>query len=317
MLGQPRRDREGLLSSAGIIAAVGGNHLDDVVLARALEIAAERQARLDVVHVLDLPGCDGDAYHADNLVGQSAMAVRDRLGAALASVNAAGTEVVLHFVVGTPALRLIEACEELRPMLVVMRVHETRNFIEKALLGSTTDRMIAAGVAPVLVVKRAVKRPYQGVLLATDGTDDAAGALAFIVPLFPRATRILAQVVRIAPQLEAAMLRAGSGQPALTAYLQTLIKAARDHLRALALTVVPRPATRVLRGDPTKALARASRDPKIDLIVLGPGRTSLVRRAFIGSVTRKLLRQAACDVLIWRPRLPGDEQIVTPPEPPW
>ncbi|WP_442885676.1 universal stress protein [Amaricoccus sp.] len=43
----------------------------------------------------------------------------------------------------------------------------------------------------------------------------------------------------------------------------------------------------------------------MNLIALGPGRASLIRRAFIGSVTRRVLRDAACDVLICHPAPTG------------
>ncbi|HUX31095.1 MAG TPA: universal stress protein [Thiobacillus sp.] len=39
-----------------------------------------------------------------------------------------------------------------------------------------------------------------------------------------------------------------------------------------------------------------------DLIVLGPGSTSLVRRALLGSVAQRVLQTAACDVLICHPQ---------------
>jgi nucleotide-binding universal stress UspA family protein len=56
----------------------------------------------------------------------------------------------------------------------------------------------------------------------------------------------------------------------------------------------------VLVGDPAKSLIRMTRSPKVDLIVLGPGNTGRMRRALLGSVSRRLLRNAACDVLIHR-----------------
>jgi nucleotide-binding universal stress UspA family protein len=288
-----------------ILAAVDQFPQDDAVLARALEIAALQGARLDVVHIVDLPGCGPDPARADALAGQAADAARARIGAALERLGAGGSDVEVRIETGSPALRLIAICDEVKPGLVVMRAHE-RARISERILGSTTERLVAAGQVPVLVVKREVDRPYGRVLIATDGKDDAAGAVALVAALLPGAALGLVRAVHIAPQLKEAMLRVGSDQAALTAHRDALAASARADLRALAASLTPRPTTRVLRGDPATALIRATRNPKVDLIVLGPGPTSLIRRAFIGSVTRRLLREGACDVLISCPEPPGD-----------
>lgn len=288
-----------------ILAAVDQFPQDDDVLARALDLAALPGGRLDVVHVVDLPGCGTDQVGADALAGQAADAARARIGAALARLGATSADVEIRIDAGSPALRLIAICDEVQPDLVVMRAHE-RARISERILGSTTERLVAAGQVPVLVVKRPVERPYGRVLIATDGTDDAAGAVALVAGLLPGAALALVRAVHIPPQLKEAMLRVGSDQAALTAHRDALAASASADLRALAASLTPRPTTRVLRGDPATALIRATRNPKVDLIVLGPGPTSLIRRAFIGSVTRRLLREGACDVLICRPQQPGD-----------
>lgn len=293
------------MTPAHILAAVDQFPQDDDVLARALEIAALQGGRLDVVHVVDLPGCGTDAADARTLAGQAADAARARIEAALTRLGAASADVEIRIEAGSPAPRLIAICDDVQPDLVVMRAHERARITER-LLGSTTERLVAAGQVPVLVVKRPVDRPYGRALIATDGKDDAAGAIAQVATLLPGVALRLVQAVHIPPQLKEAMLRVGTDQAALTAHRDALAASASTDLRALAGRVTPRPSTQVLRGDPATALIRATRNPKVDLIVLGPGPTSLIRRAFIGSVTRRVLREGACDVLICRPQQPGD-----------
>lgn len=276
-----------------ILAAVGPFPQDDAVLARALELTGAPGARLTIVHVVDLPG-------HDRLVGQARSDARARIEAALGALGAGGRPPHILVETGATALTLIAICDDLSPDLVVMRAHGRARIADK-LLGSTTERVIAAGGVPVLVIKRPVKRPYARVLLATDGSDAAADALMFIAALLPAAALHLVQAVQIAAQLEQAMLRVGTQRAALDAHLATLTGQAKAHLRALAATVAPRATTHVLRGDPAKALIRASQRPNVDLLALGAGPPGLIRRAFIGSVSRRLLREAACDVLIWQP----------------
>ncbi len=284
-----------------VLAAVGRFPQDDAVLSRALEIATAHRAALTVVHVIDLPGHESEPEDLDTLRGQATLAARDRIEAALAGHDTGTPDLIIRIESGKPALQLIEICDSLRPDLIVMRAHQKQRFFQK-ILGSTTDRMVATGQAPILVVKQPVSRPYSGVLLATDGTDDAPGMLSFVAGLSPAATLHLVQAVQIVPQLEEAMLRIGTGQPGLLAHRNKLANAADTRLRALAQSTRPAATTQVLRGDPATVLARATRSPDVDLIALGPGRTSLIRRAFIGSVSRRLLRDAACDVLICHPK---------------
>lgn len=281
-----------------IVAAVGAFPQDEAVLARALEFKASHGGELIIIHVVDLPDCDDDLDRVDTLCGQAALAAKDRIEAALTGLGADPGAHEIRIESGSPGLRLIDICGELDPGLVVMRAHQ-RSGITERILGSTTDRVIAAGNQPVLVVKRPVERAYGMVLVATDGTDDAVGALGFAQGLLPEAELHLVQVVQIAPQLKEVMLRSGTDQVGISAHHDALTRIARNRLAEVAHEVAPEVKTHVLRGDPATALSRASRVDKVDLITAGPGRSSLIRRAFLGSVTRRLLRDAACDVLIF------------------
>lgn len=287
----------GMALTGGILAAVGRFPQDEAVLARASRIAAAHGLALSVVHVVDLGGAEPLPGAATLLAETAGAAVRTDIAAALKRIGAEHPGNVIHIETGAPALRLIELAEELRPDLVVMRMNQ-RDRITARVLGSTTDRVIRSAVAPVLVVKRPVLRDYRRVILALDGSDDARATLRCVTQLLPEARLQLVQAVDLAPPLAEAMLRAGTDQAGLAAHGDALARAAAANLDTLAAGLDPAPALRVLRGDPADALIRASRSRHVDLIGLGPGRASLIRRAFIGSVTRRVLGEAACDVLI-------------------
>ena len=197
---------------------------------------------------------------------------------------------------------MIAVATEINADLVVIRAHQSDSILEK-IIGSTTDRVIRVSRAPVLVVKRPVKQAYQGVVAAIDTADNSAAIVPFVAALFTPAELSLIHVVQIPHQFKAAMLRSGSGQ-SVTAYRDALIGRAKVYLRDLADSLINRPsqiATRTVIGDPATALVRATWNPKVDLIALGPGSTSTIRRALLGSVTRRVLRTATCDVLVCRP----------------
>lgn len=198
---------------------------------------------------------------------------------------------------------MIELTNEIRADLVVMRAHQGDSILEK-IIGSTTDRVIRATSAPVLVVKRPATQAYQRIVVATDTSDKSGAAVVFVATLFPLTGLQLVHVVQIPPQFEEAMRRAGSGQASVAAHRDALIRKAKVYMRDMSKRLANRPlrsATRVIVGNPAKSLVQATRSPKVNLIALGPGSTSLIRRALLGSVTQRVLRDAACDILIYRP----------------
>lgn len=287
-----------------VLAAVGQFPQDDPVLARAAEIARAHRARLTIVHVIDgFTGFDLAPADLGLVQHQVRLIARESVEAAVARQEAGVPEIDIRIETGSPSLRLIELTNEISADLVVMRAHQVDSIVEK-IIGSTTDRVIRANCAPVLVVKRPVTQAYQRIVLATDTSVKSGGAVAFVAALCPLAGLHLIHVVQIPPQFEEAMLRAGSSQATIAAHRDALIRKAKAYMRDMSEGLANRPvrsATRVVVGNPAKSLVRATRSPKVNLIALDPGSNSLIRRALLGSVTQRVLRDAACDVLVYRP----------------
>jgi nucleotide-binding universal stress UspA family protein len=185
--------------------------------------------------------------------------------------------------------------------LIVMRAHQSDSILEK-IIGSTTDRVVRASCAPVLVVKRPVMHAYQRVVVSIDTTDGSIALVSYMARLLPRVKLSLLHVVQIPPQFEAAMLQAGSGH-SIAAYREDLVDKAKTLLHEQSQKLDQSAITstvRVVAGEPATTLVQATWNPKVGLIVLGPGSTGKIRRALLGSVTQRVLRNAACDVLICR-----------------
>ena len=70
------------------------------------------------------------------------------------------------------------------------------------------------------------------------------------------------------------MLRVGTDRATIEAHLGSLAQVAADQLRMLRDACAPRATARVIIGDPTKCLVRETRNAKVDLVVLGPGRAA-------------------------------------------
>ncbi|TDL81487.1 universal stress protein [Palleronia sediminis] len=281
-----------------ILAAIGKLPQDDAVMGRASRIAQDADAVLGVIHALDLPGDRGEACDPTSFLGQAVSAARERIELALSDLRIAPERVDLRIEIGPHARTLIDACAALGPDLMVMRAHQNSDIRER-FLGSTVERVISTATVPVLVVKRADGGPYARIAVATDGRDDALAAARFASGICPRAKLALVQSVEIPPQLEEAMLRVGSRREELAAMRARLRNDATRQLGGLAGELGGDTSFEVLKGDAARSLTRFCRRGGADLLVMGQGRGSLIRRAFIGSVSRKLLRDAACDVLIW------------------
>lgn len=286
-----------------VLAAVGQFPQDDMVLARAAEIARAHHAKLTIVHVVDdfsdifpVPVDLALIQHQIHLIAL------EGVEAAIARQKLEAPVVDIRIEVGPPHERLIELANEIGADLVVMRAHQG-NSIYKKFIGSTADRLIRGSCVPVLVVKRPVKQAYQRVVIALDLSDDSAKMVPFVDALFTSAGLSFIHVVQIPHQFEAAMLRAGVGQ-SVAHHRDDLIGTAKIYLRDLCRDLGTRPIrseTRVIAGDPATSLVRATWSPKVDLIVLGSGGTGTIRRALLGSVSQRVLRAATSDVLIYRP----------------
>lgn len=291
--------------TSNILAAVGLFPQDDAVLARATEIAVAHRAALTVVHVVDLRGgCYFAPADMELIEHQTRLIAREKVEAAIARLTPPISRIDIRIETGSPALRLIELSQEICADLILMRAHQ-RNSIAEKVIGSISDRVIRSGPVPVLVVKRPVTRVYQRVVVATDTSTESDAVSAFVAALLPATALHLVHVAQVPPQFEEAMLRVGACQASLAAHRDALARTAKVHLRDASARLAGRPmrtTTRVIVGDPAASLLRATRSPKVDLIALGPGSPNLIRRALIGSVARRLLHDAACDVLICHPQ---------------
>ena len=133
------------------------------------------------------------------------------------------------------------------------------------------------------------------VLLATDGSDDARAAAAYLGGLpMPADTQVrVISVVAIPPS--------PIDIPTVRDFQGSLHEEARAIADAAAATLVKRARTveaRVIEGDPRDALVRAAEEWPADLVVLGARGLSGVAGFLLGSVSLAVTRHAHCSVLV-------------------
>jgi nucleotide-binding universal stress UspA family protein len=129
----------------------------DRALAYAIALAQQLQARLTLLHVLDMTPVTMDemtaGVTATSLEAQETEA-QHLLQASLERVQRAGLQGDLLLVQGTPTQTIVDMAGEQGVDLILMGTHG-RTGLAHVFLGSVAEHVVRQGPCPVLVVRRA------------------------------------------------------------------------------------------------------------------------------------------------------------------
>jgi nucleotide-binding universal stress UspA family protein len=220
-----------------------------------------------------------------------------------------GVAVDTEVVNGQPAAEIVRAVERTQAGLIALSTHG-RSGLGRWAQGSVAEQVLRAAPVPALVLRPGARPPggqpaIDRVLVPLDGSaaGEAALPLAGEIAAATGARVTLAQVV---PSV--ADLAFGPLFDVLPANLEEVAQqAAEGYLKdtAAKLGLTGSVAWAVLRGDPARHLLQLAEDGAYDLIVMAThGRTGL-RRALLGSVAARVMRDAGRPVVLVRP--PGHE----------
>lgn len=273
-----------------------------MVLARAVQLAGVHAAHLVVLHVIDSEQVSQVAAHMrlgegewqERLKRQAVAAVEPWLEKAGCSGNA---EVQVEF--GTPHEAITRAGRERAADVLVLGAGKGQT-LKLKVLGSTADRVVRTSSVPVLVARQAVTGPYVRAAVAIDMSPLSARALLEVRRLAPDAKLQLLHAVEVPLPFQQAMFRTGMSSAEMERYRAALEGKAREELKAFQRRVVRTDdlPVRLLTGDPGPALVRAANSGRFDLVALGSRGHSATLQALLGSVARRLLAEARCDVLV-------------------
>jgi nucleotide-binding universal stress UspA family protein len=135
------------------------------------------------------------------------------------------------------------------------------------------------------------------VLLATDGSDDAKKAVAYLdaFPLPPATSiRVLSVVTFPASALDI---------PPVRDFNQALLTAGRQSAEDAAYTLAHRlggAEAHVMEGDPREVIVQVADDWRANLVVVGARGLGRMERLLLGSVSTAVVRHARCPVLVVR-----------------
>lgn len=285
--------------------SVDGNN----AVRRAALLAHEHDARLHILHVLKRAGCKplrdwfSPTIDIELKAAQARAALRRVAAEVLGAYDVAAT---VEVAVGDPLATLVQASQQVDLVVIGQRGH---NRIEKLLIGRTADRLLRTCRRPVLVVKKAADAPYREVFMPVDFTASSDSALQFAVPWL-RGARM--HVFHAIESLQESVLRRSD-------VAESVIRAVRLREETGAYARMRRTVARfgldsaqvrftVGRGPADLATLRHALVPGIDLVVAGKQGRSTLGGFLLGSVSRRILSGADCDVLIV-PRSTGSPPV--------
>ncbi|MEW6658596.1 MAG: universal stress protein [Thermodesulfobacteriota bacterium] len=205
--------------------------------------------------------------------------------------DAAGAQIKTVCDIGEPHERIVERAAAESRDLIVMGA-KGHSFIERALLGSVTRRVIGYTPKDVLVVPPQAQVGWEKILLATDASPASEAATARALNLaqaYGSGLQVLA-VMEFSPQIY--------GEPPVTADWRNRLLAYVEGIAGQALSRNIAATGLVLEGTPYKAIVDLAQKEKSSLIVMGShGRTGL-KRLLMGRVTERVIGHAPCPVLV-------------------
>lgn len=275
-----------------ILVAIDGSESSRNALLQAFRLAVDEKCWITVASII--PPYTGDLDLT--IVGDVRTAIAKPYEDALKEAERlAETEGVLIKTVceeGEAYERIVDLADGLNIDLMVMGRRGLGKF-ERAMVGSTTARVIGHSQRDVLVVPMHGVVGWKNILIATDGSKYSRSAVDKAID-FAKAYggRILVlSVVDVPTELYAEAPQA----------VESMIKKAKEYItdvkRQADVAGVPAEIF-VGEGDAAESIVKLAGERNADMIVVGSyGRTGL-RRLLMGSVTEKVIGEASCPVLV-------------------
>lgn len=277
-------------------------------LARALDLAEEHGATLTALTVVErAPGAEQLLQVARALRADRASADRDAVAAAEHALRALierlkGERPIacrLRVRAGAALGEILNEAQAIAADLIVVGA-QGRHYVRRLLLGTMAARLARHGEYPVLLVRKALRRPYRRIVAAIDFSEHAERALRYARRLAPRATFHLVHAYEAwyePPPVPGAVAAAPQEDPDYE-------RAAHERLRALGLAAgLEEGGFRIsVRNDyPAGVIPKVASQWRADLVAAGTRGLTGLPYVMLGSVAEHVLAEAPCDVVVVPP----------------
>jgi nucleotide-binding universal stress UspA family protein len=280
---------------------------------RAALLAAEQSGRLELLHVASgsslrtLGGLLGMPTDIRERLMDEAHSTLDDLAADV--LRETGIDPDHQVRIGNPVDEILKASTEAD--VLVLDAHRSSGLSDR-ILGTTAERVVRKSSRPVLVTERAPSEPYQHALVPVALGPSPAALLELAMLIAPGAdiTVFHAASVPYESRLHLAgvageeieRLRAETRLQAL-AEIDNLITSTGDTTRLFRRSVEHGPAS--------QPILRKAEELQVDLIVMGKQGESTLEKMLLSNVTRHILAEASCDILVIGARS-ADDSLISP-----
>lgn len=267
---------------------------------RAALIATEQRAHLELLHVIN--GSMADALRqlfpapadANDKLAEDARAL---LGALASDISEkTGLMPTGRVTVGRVLDEILSVSAQSDLIVVGAR---GLNPLRDLVLGSTAERLLSKSSRPMLVTKRPPQGPYRRILVPVDFSAPSVRALRTAMLVAPKAD--ITVVHGCSVPFEGKLQLAGIAEELVDRYsrqareeaqqkITSLIREAGGDMQHFYREVKPSEASPLIL---TKEAVLGA-----DLIAIGKHGQSMVEEWFLGSVTRHILSNSKCDVLV-------------------
>lgn len=267
----------------------------EAALERAGFLADSLKAGLAIVHAVPPAAPDGRTLEER---------VR-RAGARLAARTSppnwrwkSQPEATVQF--GYPARVVLDNAQRQNARLVVLGPHRNNAFTD-AMNGTITEKVLGAATCPLLIAQQHVQGSYRHVLVALDGSPNAAAVVRTVESLGLTSASSTTVIHAHEPPYAGMMATVGVGLDATAAYAEASRAQATAGIRELLHANSNDPGRYqiiIVERRPASAILGAVERLQPDLLVLGTRGHGRFRRALLGSVASDVLHTAQCDVLL-------------------
>lgn len=289
------------MSIRTIVVALALNGDSACIANRTIQLAEQHQARLVAVHVIEsLPLRDSSRpISVDSAIFGGALA-KERACQLKSLLEAAEQPVTTCIEEGKPHEIIMGLAASCGADLVVIGPGIARSMRE-AVFGSTADRVVRSSPCPVLVVRKDGNTPYNHIVVGVDFSEHSKAAASWASRLSPAAYRELVHAIEVPLVFEQAMLKAGTSQMEIDHYRKVRVENARRQVIKVFGENVQSSRTidiKVVHGDAAATLLGLSYRRAADLLAIGTRGSNALAQHVLGSVARKVLLDASCDVLV-------------------
>jgi len=284
-----------------VLCALNLSDISAHVLAMAAEVAEAYDAKLLVMHVIEIWDPRYDFMMAD-LAKQLEKQAQDKLRAELERLGKTSTVPVETIITKGPAtLKILQTIRERRPDLIVLGSHGRRG-LDRALLGSVTDAVLRVSPTSVLTVRPLKNPDIKTIVCAVDFSSCSRAALERAVEL-ARLEKLPAIKVLNVFEVPLGFMEAGMTYETVLTKLDTVRKNEMDgFLRSVNTAgVVCEPVA--MEGPPAATVAQYAERIGADLIVVGSHGRSRLTAFVLGSISTRIIHQAK--VPVWAVKAPG------------